>query len=152
MLQIEVLQGTAGKMRGTDSGCAAPSSSSSSLSTPPEQLHMNISLGDAGLQQEDGVEMQLHHLSSPLPSFHPSIPRTFHVAIECGRLPVTCIGFLAGSLCYYLLDRSHPLPQPHPHPSTLQPHHCFICFHILFLPRLYFLIPIHTSDQSRLRG
>lgn len=62
------------------------------------QLCMNISSGGIGLQQQDGVEIQLHHLSHPLSSFHPSIPHTFHVVIEFGWLPVAWITFPPGSL------------------------------------------------------
>lgn len=81
----ETLQATAGEMRGDSSGCAfsTPLLSSHSFFFL-HQLCMNISSGGIGLQQQDGVEIQLHHLSHPLSSFHPSIPHTFHVVIEFG--------------------------------------------------------------------
>lgn len=81
----------------------------------PHQLGMNISSGDIGLQQQDGVEMQLHHLSRPLSSFHPSIPHTFHVVIEFGWLPVPWITFPPGSLFSLSAGRiSHSLSPPPP--------------------------------------
>lgn len=89
-------------MRGGSNGCAPPLFSSPLLTLliffTLHQLCMNISSGGIGLQQQDGVEMQLHHLSRPLSSFHPSIPHTFHVVIEFGWLPVPWITFPPGSL------------------------------------------------------
>lgn len=110
-------------MRGDGSGCASP------LLTPtPHQLYMNISSGDIGLQQQYGVEMQLHHLSSPLPSFHPSIPHTFHVVIEYGLLPVPWITFPPGSLFFIICWTD--LPLSFSTPVTLS----FIYFsHLFFL-------------------
>lgn len=137
MAQIETLQATAGEMRGDGSGCASP------LLTPtPHQLYMNISSGDIGLQQQYGVEMQLHHLSSPLPSFHPSIPHTFHVVIEYGLLPVPWITFPPGSLFFIICWTD--LPLSFSTPVTLS----FIFFSHLFF--LSFISSLCTSHRFTL--
>lgn len=105
----------------------------------PHQLCMNISSGDVGLQQQDGVEMQLHHLSHPLSSFHPSIPHTFHVVIEFGWLPVPWITFPPGSLFSLSAGRiSHSLSPPTPLFLSFSFH---ISFHSLLSPSF----PPHAS-------
>lgn len=107
---------------------------------PPNQLHMNIQSRDIGLWQQDGVEMQLHCLTSPIPAFHPSIPHTFYVFIEYGWLPVPWITFPPGSLFFhYLRDTSPTL--------FLQPCHSFFLFLFTSFSLFYLalLLPLHIS-------
>lgn len=101
---------------------------------PPHQLYMNISSGDIGLQKQYGVEMQLHHLSSPLPSFHPSIPHTFHVVIEYGLLPVPWITLWPGSLFFIICWTDLPLSFSSP-----------VTLSFIFFSHLFFLSFISSS-------
>lgn len=90
---------------------------------PPHQLCMNISSGDVGLQQQDGVEMRLHHLSRPLSSSHPFIPPShtlFMLLLNLADCQFPGLLFHQVAFFHYLPDRFPTLP--------LRPRHSFLSF------------------------
>lgn len=86
----------------------------------PHQLCMNISSGGIGLQQQESVEMQLHHLTRPLSSFHPS-HTLFMLLLNLAGCQFTGLLFHQVAFFHYLPDGS----------PTLFLHPCHFFFHFL---------------------